>query len=154
MHAERSRLLTRRRPLPVALAALYLRVCFWAEDWRPTTGQRAALAEFEQIVQLYDEGRVTATRVIQRSQELMQAQLDIKRGPRFRIESIEAHLGRVDLILERERREMKLELHSDRGRRPADLAEAEQLRGEAEALLAREKRRAPVAGTVARAWSR
>jgi hypothetical protein len=134
MPTQRYRLSIRRWLILIAIASSYLGACHWAEGWRPVFRHASALAEFERVRQRYDEGRLTCDLMIDASRSLMNAQLDLTPDRQSRINAIQAHLRQIDVVLQVERND----LHCYRGGN-ADVAEAEQMREEDEALLAKEK---------------
>jgi hypothetical protein len=133
MFVRSSRLSTRRWFVVIAILATYLGTCCWAEKWRLKWHCDQAMSRLEKTERFYDEGRITVDRVVERSKDLLQAQLARSGDRAYRIAMMQAHRDRVKRMVAVER-EAQLELHASR----AYLAEAELFLEEAEALLVQE----------------
>jgi RNA polymerase sigma factor (sigma-70 family) len=81
----------------------------------------------------YEEGRITIDRLIDASEKLMQAELNVSESKAQRVEAVQVHYRRIEEILKREQAELEVGRATQ-----ADVAEAKGSLLDAEFTLARE----------------
>jgi hypothetical protein len=137
MSARRLRFSIRHWMMLVTIAAMLLGAGRWAKAWARLHSAQVELQHYQSLY--YVEGRVTADALIVRSRRLMEAQFDWYRDHRARIQAIEAHLGRIDVILKQVRKDLEECFCRGCSQAIYELQEAELARDEANVLLAKEK---------------